>query len=268
MWSDGAPLFRRSAVARAALVVAALVGAAAIAFPVAARLTAIDEHGVRAVTPPAAASPTASPVPLQQVGRDALSRVVTVETDRPSEEALGTAWLFDDRGDFVTNAHVVSAGLTVRLTDRAAHTLTATVVGTDAAADIAVVRAEAGFAGPPLAMHTGPLPLLPVPVVDLASSRATGHDDLTVATLARTGEDVPLQPGEVPAGQTAPSSYHDMLAITGAKVYQGNSGGPVLDGAGRVVGILTLASPNQPEAYAIPLSRVLDELRRLATGGG
>lgn len=265
MWSDSAPVFRRRAVVRAVAVVAALVAAAAIAFPLASRLTSVDPHSLRATSPPAAAKPTPSPVPLEQVGREALSRVITVETDRSSEEALGTAWLLDDRGDFVTNAHVVSSGLSVRLTDRAAHTFTATVLGADSTTDIAVVRVGGGFAGPPLALHTGPLPLLPVPVVDVASSRATGHDDLTLATLARTGEDVPLQPGEVPAGQTAPSVYHDMLALTGAKVYQGNSGGPVLDAGGEVVGILTLASPNQPEAYAIPLSRVLAELRRLAS---
>lgn len=268
MSSDGVPVFRRAALIRAALVVASLVVAAAIAFPLAARLTSVDTHAVTAVSPPPATKPSPSPVPLLQVGRQALSRVVTVEADRPTDEALGTAWLLDDHGDFVTNAHVVAGGRTVRLADRAANTLTATVLGADTTTDIAVVRADSGFAGAPLPLHTGPLPALPFPVVDVASSRATGHDDLTLESLARTGEDVPLQPGEIPPGQPGVSVYHDMLALTGAKVYQGNSGGPVLDGAGEVVGILTLASPDQPEAYAIPLSRVLDELRGLAARPG
>lgn len=267
MSTDGAPPFRRAALIRAALAVAALVGAAAVAFPLAARLTSVDTHSVTGVSPPPARRPTASPVPLLQVGRQALSRVVTVEADRPTDEALGTAWLLDDHGDFVTNAHVVSGGRTVRLADRAANTLNATVLGADTATDIAVVRADDGFAGAPLPLHRGALPRLPVDVVDVASSRATGHDDITMETLTQTGQDVPLRPGEVPAGADEPNVYRDMLALSGARVYQGNSGGPVLDGSGQVLGILTLASPDQPEAFATPITRVIGQLTRFAQAG-
>ena len=66
------------------------------------------------------------------------------------------------------------------------------------------------------------------------------------------------------AAPGAPSVYHDMLHIAGARVFQGNSGGPVLDGGGEVVGIVTLASPNAADAYAIPAARVLAELATFA----
>jgi S1-C subfamily serine protease len=204
---------------------------------------------------------------MQDVGRLALSRVVTVASDRASQEALGTAWLFDDKGDFVTNAHVVAGSLTVRITDRSAHTLVATVLGSDAANDVAVLRVAGGFDGTALPVRTAVIAELPLPVVDCASSRATGHDDLTVASLSKRGQDVPLEPGEVPAGAGTPSVYHDMLTLTGARVYQGNSGGPVLDAGGQVVGILTLASPDQPESFAIPVQRVLAELKQYAASG-
>jgi S1-C subfamily serine protease len=55
-----------------------------------------------------------------------------------------------------------------------------------------------------------------------------------------------------------------MLVLDGQMIYAGNSGGPVLDGSGRVVGILTLASKSSAEAYAIQLSRVLSELMAFA----
>ena len=265
---DAAPGFRRLAVLKAAGVVAGLVAGGLLAFTVSARLTAVDVSHLAPVTPPPVASPSASPRPLADVGRLVLDRVVTVETDRASEEALGTGWLFDNHGDFVTNAHVVAGALTVRLTDRAAHTHVAVVLGTDAALDIAVLRSSDGFAGTPLPVETRPVTSVPVPVVDVASSRATGHDDITTASLTGTGEDVPLEPGEVQPGSNAPSVYHDMLALAGAKVYQGNSGGPVLDGAGRVVGILTLASPSQPTSFAIPIASVLSELTQLAAKPG
>ena len=52
-----------------------------------------------------------------------------------------------------------------------------------------------------------------------------------------------------------------MLHLTGAQIFEGNSGGPVLDARGQVIGIITLASPSGTEAYAIPISRVLSDLR-------
>ena len=266
MLPDVSP-FRRTALTRSLVAVAVVAATATIAFPVASHFASIDARSVQPATPPAAPAPSPSPVSMADVGRLALNRVVTVESDRVNQEALGTAWLFDDKGDFVTNAHVVAGSLTVRVTDRSAHAMVATVLGSDAANDIAVLRVAGGFGAPALPVRTAALPELPDPVVDCASSRATGHDDLTVASLSKRGQDVPLQPGEVPAGAGMPSVYHDMLTLTGARVYQGNSGGPVLDAAGQVVGILTLASPDLPESFAIPITRVLAELRQYAAGG-
>lgn len=264
MTPGGSPTFRRDALARAAAAVAVLAAAAAIAFPLAAHFGALDSKSVHPVSPPRAASPTPTPVSLLDVGRGALTRVVTVETDKPAQEALGTAWLFDDKGDFVTNAHVVAGALSVRLTDRSANTYVAHVIGSDEAADIAVLRVAGGFAAQPFATRASALTQLPLPVVDVASSRATGHDDLTVTSLTQTGQDIPLRPGEVPADGSAPTVYHDMLVLSGARVYMGNSGGPVLDAGGQVVGILTLASPDQPDAFAIPITKVIGELRQYA----
>lgn len=267
MTPEGSPTFRRDALARAAAAVAALAAAGAIAFPLAAHFSSLDAKTVRPVTPPRAASPTPAPVSMLDVGRSALTRVVTVETDKPAQESLGTAWLFDDKGDFVTNAHVVAGALSVRLTDRSANTYVAHVIGSDQASDIAVLRAAGGFAAQPFAARSSPLAQLPLPVVDVASSRATGHDDITVTSLTQTSQDIPLRPGEVPADGSSPAVYHDMLVLSGAHVYMGNSGGPVLDAGGQVVGILTLASPDQPDAFAIPITRVIAELRQYAGSG-
>jgi serine protease Do len=245
-----------------------VVVAGLLAFEVSLHLSGVNVTKVTPFAAPVVATPSPTLLPISDVGRMALSRVVTISTDRSSDEALGTGWLFDTHGDFVTNAHVVQGQLSLRVTDRMAHTYTATVVGMDEAADVAVIRLDAGYSGMPLPVNTVPITALPVAVVDLAASRATGHDDITLGTIIQTGQDVPLQQGEVQPGTSAPTVYHDMLAMTGAQVYQGNSGGPVLDGQGHVVGILTLASPSGPVAYAIPISRVLAELTRFAMKTG
>ncbi|MBV8194190.1 MAG: trypsin-like peptidase domain-containing protein [Candidatus Dormibacteraeota bacterium] len=259
---------RRVALLRAAAVVGGLIVAGVVAFAVTAHVTGVGGANVSPTPLPAAATPTASPPSVIDVGRMALSRVVTIEADRTNEEALGTGWLFDGKGDFVTNAHVVAGALTVRITDRRARTHLATVLGSDPTLDVAVVRSADGFSGAPLPVDSAALGPLPIDVVDIASSRATGHDDLTEASLTQTGQDVPLQPGEVQPGSNAPSIYHGMLEISGAKVYQGNSGGPVLDSRGRVLGILTLASPDLPDAFAIPFARIAAEVSQFAGRAG
>jgi S1-C subfamily serine protease len=98
----------------------------------------------------------------------------------------------------------------------------------------------------------------------LASSRATGHNDLTPETLAGLDVDVPLTGTGIEAGQSSPQVYNDMLHLQGQRIYEGNSGGPVLDQQGQVIGIVTLASPTAPDAYAIPLNRVLADLKQWA----
>jgi S1-C subfamily serine protease len=268
MLFDRQPAFRRNALIRAAVAVVAVIAVGFISFQVAIRVAHVDSSRLAPFTPPAGASPTPTPTPIADVGRAALSRVVTIEAVLPNEESLGTGWLFDSHGDFVTNAHVVSGQLSIRLTDRQARVHVATVLGTDAALDIAVIRSADGFMGAPLPVNSVALTTIPVTVVALASSRATGQVDMTPDIITMLHEDVPLSSGEVSPPPGSPTVYHDMLHLSGARVFEGNSGGPVLDGHGQVVGIVTLADPSHPDAYAIPLVRVLEELNLFAARAG
>lgn len=259
---------RQGARLRLLVSAAVVLGVGLAAFAVVDGVTHVDVTSIRPLSLPHAAPTTPAPRPLADVGRAALPSVVTVEAERSSDEALGTGWLFDDRGDFVTNAHVVAGELAVRLTDRHDHVHVGVVVGIDQNADIAIVRSRDGFQGTPLPVDSLPISTIPLDVVALASSRATGQSDITTDRVVQLHQDVPLQNGEVQPGSTSPSVYHDMLDMQGARVYQGNSGGPVLEENGEVVGIVTLASPNGPEAFAIPVARVLAELSQLAARTG
>ena len=122
-------MFRRAALLRSGGIVVGVIAVGLTAFEVTLHVTAIDAGRLKAIPLPATTAALATPSPLADVGRVALSRVVTVEADRLNEEALGTGWLFDTRGDFVTNAHVVQGALTVRITDRRAHTHLSTLLG-------------------------------------------------------------------------------------------------------------------------------------------
>jgi S1-C subfamily serine protease len=260
------PTFRPGAVARALAAIIALLVAGLAGFLVANHVAQINPTSVSPMPLPVASAPTPSPPFLTDLGRDDLASVVTVEAElqNGAEESLGTGWIFDSRGDVVTNAHVVNGNDSLRVTDRSDHTHVARLLQSNTALDLAVLRVTGTLIGTPLPVDGTALTTVPVSVITLASSRATAHADMTEETLIGLDASVPLAGSGIGAGQSAPQEYNDMLHLHGAQIYQGNSGGPVLDASGQVIGIVTLASPSAPDAYAIPISRVLVNLRQWA----
>jgi serine protease Do len=260
-------------VARALAAIIALLVVGLAGFLLANNAAQISPSQVAPLHLPAAIAPSPSPPDLTDLGLDDLASVVTIEAEleNGAEESLGTGWIYDSLGDVITNAHVINGDDTLRVTDRDDHTLVARVVQSDAAVDLAMLRVTGTLSGTPLPIDTRPLTTVPMPVITLASSRATGRDDMTPETLVNLDADVPLSGSGIEAGQSSPQEYNDMLQLVlhpvGARIYEGNSGGPVLDASGQVIGIVTLASPNAPDAYAIPISRVIAELRQWVAQG-
>jgi serine protease Do len=263
------PTFRPRAVARASAAIIALLVAGLAAFIVADHFAQISPANVVPVRLPAAYAPTPSPPLLTDLGRDDLASVVTIEAElqNGSEESLGTGWIFDSLGDVVTNAHVIGGDDTLRVTDRADHTHVARLVQSSASLDLALLRVTGTLVGTPLPIDAKVILTVPLSVITLASSRATGHADMTSETLIGLHANVPLAGSGIEAGQSSPQEYDDMLHLQGARIYEGNSGGPVLDAQGQVIGIVTLASPSAPDAYAIPISRVISDLRQWVAQG-
>ena len=142
-------------------------------------------------------------------------------------QALGSGFVIDGKGDILTNDHVVAGGSGIRVGFSGGSTYPAKVVGADPGSDLAVVRVEApASALQPLAFD-GSARVTPGDPV-YAIGNPFGLDrTMTAGIVSATGRDI-----QAPDGLTIPNSIQ-----TDAPINHGNSGGPLLDANGRVVGV-------------------------------
>jgi S1-C subfamily serine protease len=144
-------------------------------------------------------------------------------------ESTGSGFVIDEEGLILTNAHVVEAATDIRVTFSDDQTVAATPVGKDADTDLALLRVD---------VEADDLDLAPLPLGD---SDTVQVGDPTIAIGNPFGLDRTLTTGVVSALQrrlTAPSGFAiDNVIQTDAALNPGNSGGPLLDAHGRVIGI-------------------------------
>jgi S1-C subfamily serine protease len=173
----------------------------------------------------------------------------------------GSGFIWDDAGHVVTNFHVIQGAseATVRLAD--GRDYKAGLVGVSPAHDIAVLRIGVGFQQPP------PVPIgtsqdLKVGQKVFAIGNPFGLDwTLTTGIISALDRSLPSDSG--------PTIEH--LIQTDAAINPGNSGGPLLDSAGRLIGITTaIFSPSGASAgvgFAVPVDTVNRVVPQLISSG-
>ncbi len=143
------------------------------------------------------------------------------------QEALGSGFVIDKTGHIVTNYHVVEGADNIRVSFSNQDTVQAKVVGTDPTTDLAVLQ-----------VATRASALTPLP---LGNSDRVEVGDEVVAIGNPFGLDRTATAGIVSAlqrGITAPNGFTIDHAIqTDAPINHGNSGGPLLDSSGEVIGV-------------------------------
>jgi putative serine protease PepD len=184
--------------------------------------------------------------------------------DIAAGDATGTGFVVDKRGDIVTAAHVVdgASAVTVKLADGT--TRRATVLGSDDATDVAVLKIDpSGLTLHPLAL--GSSSALRVGEEIAAIGDPFGYDR-SLSTGIVSGVDRTIQ---------APNGFTVAHAVqTDAAMNPGNSGGPILDANGDVVGIADQIATGSSGAdqssgvgFAVPIDLVKSVLTTLEAGG-
>jgi putative serine protease PepD len=228
------------------------------------QVTPLGGGGVGNVTLQAPA--TAGALTAEQIyKRDAPGVVqVTATNAGQGSESLGSGFVIDKAGHIVTNFHVVRGATKVLVSFSGKDQLATTVVGLDPSTDLAVLKIQA---------HANALTPL-----ELGNSDAVRVGDTVYAIgnpfglYART-----LTSGIVSAVQrriTAPNTLPIDNAIqTDASINHGNSGGPLLDVGGRVIGVTSqIYAENSQQGnigigFAVPVNTVRNIAAQIISTG-
>jgi len=162
--------------------------------------------------------------PLDDFFNDFLDRQQGPEQQRRRSQALGSGFVISEDGFIVTNNHVIEGADEILIEFRSGMELEATLIGTDPNTDIALLKVETDD---------------PLPFVTLGDSEAMRVGDWVMAMGNPLGQGFSVSVGVVSArGRELSGSYDDYIQ-TDAAINRGNSGGPLFNMDGEVIGVNT-----------------------------
>jgi putative serine protease PepD len=175
---------------------------------------------------------------------------VTFPPQSSTQEAQGSGFVYDANGRVITNQHVIDGGSAVSVTFWNGRKYSATVVGSDPSTDIAVLK----VAAPASVLHP----------LQLGDSSAVQVGDPVVAIGSPFGLDETITSGIVSAlhrQMTSPNNFTIADSIqTDAAINHGNSGGPLLNMQGKVIGVTSQiesdSGGNDGVGFAVPSNTV------------
>jgi S1-C subfamily serine protease len=253
------------------LVLAAVAGlAAAAGFGVPRLVESRTEASPRAITPRGQLlADEQAQIDVFRKTSPSVVHITTLEAQRDFyslnvqqvPRGTGTGFVWDERGHIVTNFHVIQGASAARVTLSDQSTHKAMLVGAFPDRDLAVLRIE--------------VPATKAPPLPLGTSRDLAVGQKVHAIGNPFGLDQTLTTGIVSALNREIESINQRtirgVIQTDAAINPGNSGGPLLDSAGRLIGVNTaIYSPSGASAgigFAIPVDEVNRIVPRLIRDG-
>lgn len=201
-------------------------------------------------------------LPLQQIYDNSIASVVSITCELPSGSSSGTGVIVSHNGYIVTNCHVVedARSISVLLSDD--RTFTAAVIGTDPISDLAVIYVEAE---------------------DLEAAVFGSSEDIRVGdSVCAIGDPLGAELRGTMTNGIVSAINRDIttggrtmtLIQTNAALNSGNSGGPLIDRFGHIIGINTMKIGDNMSAagveglgFAIPSATVVDVIAQIIDQG-
>lgn len=196
------------------------------------------------------------------VAAKALPSVVTVYCTFADGEGMGSGVIYDTEGNIITNNHVIENAESISVAYNG-ETYDATLVGTDASSDVAVIHADFGDAE--------------VTPMEIGDSDALQVGDWVMSVGSPFGLENSVSQGIVSAlsrstllQNSGGNTLYTNLIQTDATINPGNSGGALVDSEGKLVGICTLFSSDTESfagiGYAIPGNYAMEVADKIIAG--
>jgi putative serine protease PepD len=181
--------------------------------------------------------------------------------EQGSQQAQGSGFVYDTAGRVITNQHVIDGAESMKVTFWNGKTYSAKLVGSDASTDTAVIKVDA----PASMLH-------PLAVADSGTVQV---GDGVVAIGSPFGLEETVTSGIVSAlhrQMTSPNNFTiDDSIQTDAAINHGNSGGPLLNMQGKVIGVTAQiesdSGGNDGVGFAVPSNTVRQIANRLVSTG-
>jgi len=200
-----------------------------------------------------------------EASAEQIAGVVTVDSALTYENAAGagTGIILSSDGTILTNNHVVSGATSIRVTvESTGKAYVGKVVGTDATNDVAVLKLEGASGLTPAKIDTDGVQVGEA-VTGVGNAGGTGTLTAASGSVTALGQSVTTQSEGTAAGETLTD-----LIQTDAPIVSGDSGGPLQDADGEVVGIDTAASSGSADitGFAIPIDRAMSIAKQIESG--
>lgn len=184
---------------------------------------------------------------LKEIIHHTQKLVVKIELE---DGSLGSGFLYNNRGDIVTNAHVVANAKNVKVKTSDSREFAGTVIGVSNETDIAVVRVPGLEGTTPLEISSDQKSEIGDEVFALGSPLGL-QNTVTTGIISGVDRDLDIEPFH----------YEDVYQIS-APIAPGNSGGPLIDSkTGKVVGINSAGIEQGSIGFSIPMVSVLPILK-------
>jgi serine protease Do len=258
-----------TAILAAALAAGGTFGVVELTLPAA---TPVTSRAPAELTSTSTTVPTASGSanqPIVGIAAAASPAVVTITSSgsgrggfgRGSATSIGSGMIVTSNGYILTNRHVISSGgtLTIQLAD--GRQFDGTVVGTDPTHDVAVVKISATGL-PTVTLGNSDKLQIGQLAVAIGDPLGTFAGTVTTGIVSGTGRSIDVQDP-----QTGSAVHLTGLIQTDAAINEGNSGGPLLNSAGQVIGINSATDPNaQGIGFAVPINTAITLLTQAEAG--
>ncbi|MFJ3383319.1 MULTISPECIES: trypsin-like peptidase domain-containing protein [unclassified Curtobacterium] len=216
-----------------------------------------DSSGSSTSTESAATAATAA----QKKGVVTINTVLNYDE---SSQAAGTGMILTSDGTILTNNHVIQGATSITVTDETTgKEYKADVVGADATNDVAVLKLENASGLSTVTLDDDGEPSTGDTVTDVGNAEGTGNLVAAEGTVTATDQDIQVQS----ESGTGTESLTGLIEVA-ANIVSGDSGGPVLDSEGEVVGMATAASSGTANVtgYAIPITTAKSIAEKILAG--